>query len=95
MSVHGTKFPSTTNSLAGIKAGDAKVVVTRVDVSKPHEIEAWVQTTVHEFGRLDGAANVAGLAGGDGETTCATIVCALCYNFIQNTSSSDADTLTR
>ena len=45
-----------------------------MDVSKTEEIEAWIKATVGEFGRLDGAANVAGIAGGDGETTCETIV---------------------
>ena len=83
MSVDKLIVSSLTNSLAGAKAGDAKVVTTRVDVSQSHEIEEWVQATVKEFGRLDGAANVAGLAGGDGETTCATIVCALRLPCIQ------------
>jgi len=45
-----------------------------VDVSNPEQVEEWIQATVKEFGRLDGAANVAGMAGGDGDTTCATIV---------------------
>ncbi|VUC26557.1 unnamed protein product [Clonostachys rosea] len=54
-------------------AGKAKIVLSRVDVSDPAQVEKWVDDTVREFGRLDGAANVAGIAGGDGETTCATI----------------------
>lgn len=51
-----------------------KVTITKVDVSQNDQINDWVEATVREFGRLDGAANVAGIAGGDGETTCATIV---------------------
>jgi NAD(P)-dependent dehydrogenase (short-subunit alcohol dehydrogenase family) len=53
---------------------NAKVIITKVDASQSDQIEDWIGATVREFGRLDGAANVAGIAGGDGETTCATIV---------------------
>ncbi|RHZ50530.1 hypothetical protein CDV55_101651 [Aspergillus turcosus] len=52
---------------------NAKVTVTKVDVSQNDQINGWIEATLGEFGRLDGAANVAGIAGGDGETTCATI----------------------
>ncbi|KAJ9132417.1 putative Short chain dehydrogenase/reductase family oxidoreductase [Pleurostoma richardsiae] len=55
------------------QAGSTKVVITRVDVSQADQVTAWVLDTVREFGRLDGAANVAGIAGGDGDTTCQTI----------------------
>ena len=89
MLVHDFIVPILTNNRTGAKAGDAKVVTTRVDVSKSQETEAWVQATVKEFGRLDGAANVAGLAGGDGETTCATIVCARDCLFIYRISLHD------
>lgn len=34
----------------------------------------WIEDTYSEFGRLDGAANVAGVAGGDGDTTIENIV---------------------
>ncbi|KAK7203730.1 putative short chain dehydrogenase/ reductase [Myxozyma melibiosi] len=50
-----------------------KIVNTKLDVSKISEIEAWIDASVKEFGQLDGAANVAGLAGGDGNTTVATL----------------------
>lgn len=47
----------------------------KVDVSKSEEVERWVQSAVREFGgRLDGAANVAGIAGGTGDITCETLV---------------------
>lgn len=61
--------------MGGAAAG-AKVTTTKVDVSKDEEVVAWTSEVLSEFGRLDGAANVAGIAGGDGETTCATIVSA-------------------
>lgn len=37
----------------------------------------WIEDTYTEFGKLDGAANVAGVAGGDGDTTVETIVGAI------------------
>ncbi|KAL0933013.1 short chain dehydrogenase reductase family [Colletotrichum truncatum] len=37
--------------------------VTRVDVSKKDEVESWIGGIVKQFGRLDGAANVAGIIG--------------------------------
>jgi len=37
--------------------------VTKVDVSKRDQVDAWIEETVKEHGRLDGAANVAGIIG--------------------------------
>ena len=37
--------------------------VTKVDISKREEVDAWIDDIVREFGRLDGAANVAGVIG--------------------------------
>lgn len=37
--------------------------VTKVDVSKRSEVETWINDVVSKFGRLDGAANVAGVIG--------------------------------
>ncbi|POS79658.1 3-oxoacyl-(acyl-carrier-protein) reductase [Diaporthe helianthi] len=34
-----------------------------VDVSKRSDVESWIESIVSEFGRLDGAANVAGIIG--------------------------------
>ncbi|KAH6656831.1 hypothetical protein BKA67DRAFT_553315 [Truncatella angustata] len=39
--------------------------VSRVDVSKRLEVDSWIDSTVERFGRLDGAANVAGIIGKD------------------------------
>lgn len=40
-----------------------KVKITKVDVSKRAEVDAWIDSIVAETGRLDGAANVAGVIG--------------------------------
>lgn len=53
-------------------------MTARVDVSKSDQVDEWINATIREFGHLDGAANVAGIAGGNGETTCATIVGFIC-----------------
>lgn len=37
--------------------------VTKVDVSKRGQVDAWIDGVVSRFGRLDGAANVAGVIG--------------------------------
>lgn len=40
-----------------------KYSVKSVDVSKRAEVDAWIEGIVKEFGRLDGAANIAGVIG--------------------------------
>lgn len=37
--------------------------ITKVDVAKRAEVDAWVEGIVAKFGRLDGAANIAGMIG--------------------------------
>jgi len=37
--------------------------VTKVDVTKRSEVDNWIEFIVRKFGRLDGAANVAGIIG--------------------------------
>jgi NAD(P)-dependent dehydrogenase (short-subunit alcohol dehydrogenase family) len=44
------------------KAG-AQVMIQVVDVSKRRDVESWIATTVEKFGKLDGAANLAGVTG--------------------------------
>ncbi|KAK7402414.1 Short-chain dehydrogenase/reductase aba4 [Neonectria punicea] len=41
----------------------APFTVTRVDVSQRNQVEDWLDSVVNKFGRLDGAANVAGVIG--------------------------------
>ncbi|EXJ77085.1 hypothetical protein A1O3_10243 [Capronia epimyces CBS 606.96] len=50
------------------------VVGTRVDVSNSDSVDAWIADTVAHFGRLDGAANVAGVEAGPGGKVYANIV---------------------
>lgn len=57
----------------GSQAG-TRVIASEVDVRSQQQVQNWIDSTVAEFGRLDGAANIAGIAGGAGDTTCATIV---------------------
>ncbi|KAI0396186.1 short-chain dehydrogenase [Xylariaceae sp. FL0594] len=37
--------------------------ITKVDISKRQEVESWIDSIVDKFGKLDGAANVAGIIG--------------------------------
>ncbi|KZL79300.1 3-oxoacyl-(acyl-carrier-protein) reductase [Colletotrichum incanum] len=41
----------------------AKIAVSVVDVSKPNQVKSWIGQTIETFGRLDGAANIAGTSG--------------------------------
>lgn len=61
--------------MAGAKLG-AQVATRVVDVRKAEEVISWIKDTVTEFGKLDGAANVAGVAAAeDGGSTVETMVC--------------------
>lgn len=62
-----------TEQLAGVRF-DTRIIAQKVDVSQYDQVEKWIQYTVDEFGRLDGAANAAGIAHGSGDSTCATMV---------------------
>lgn len=37
--------------------------ITKVDVSKREQVDSWIAGIISQFGRLDGAANVAGVIG--------------------------------
>ncbi|KAI3318210.1 short-chain dehydrogenase [Xylariaceae sp. AK1471] len=37
--------------------------ITKVDISKKEEVESWIDSIIEKFGKLDGAANVAGIIG--------------------------------
>ncbi|KAH8660692.1 putative short chain dehydrogenase/ reductase [Tricladium varicosporioides] len=51
-----------------------KVLIFQVDVSAAEAVDEWIKVTVAQFGRLDGAANVAGLSKRKPDTTSANIV---------------------
>lgn len=44
-------------------AGKDRVFLSLLDVSKRSSVEAWITSTVAKFGKLDGAANCAGVIG--------------------------------
>jgi NAD(P)-dependent dehydrogenase (short-subunit alcohol dehydrogenase family) len=46
-----------------------EITIMKVDVSKADQVDSWVEAAAKNFGRLDGAANVAGIALGQGEAT--------------------------
>ncbi len=48
---------------AHFKEVNATHLITKVDVSQRDEVDAWIDSIVRKFGRLDGAANVAGVIG--------------------------------
>jgi NAD(P)-dependent dehydrogenase (short-subunit alcohol dehydrogenase family) len=43
--------------------GTMRVFAQVVDVREPSQVDAWLDATIQEFGRLDGAANIAGVVG--------------------------------
>jgi NAD(P)-dependent dehydrogenase (short-subunit alcohol dehydrogenase family) len=51
------------------------VTTRKVDVRDDEEVKSWISETVAKFGKLDGAANVAGVAAApDGGSTVETMV---------------------
>lgn len=40
---------------------NAEVIASKVDVRNYHDVESWISETIKHFGRLDGAANIAGV----------------------------------
>ncbi|TVY85976.1 3-oxoacyl-[acyl-carrier-protein] reductase [Lachnellula willkommii] len=56
------------------EAHETKITTRKVDVRVVEDVNRWIEDTYTEFGKLDGAANVAGVAGGDGDTTVETVV---------------------
>ena len=46
-----------------------KTTATKLDVTDTEQVNSWVSDTVVQHGRLDGAANIAGIALGDGQIT--------------------------
>jgi NAD(P)-dependent dehydrogenase (short-subunit alcohol dehydrogenase family) len=51
------------NSNAILQTDPARVVCTSLDVSKRPSVEDWISGIVEKFGKLDGAANCAGVIG--------------------------------
>ena len=56
-----TNFTSIKKELEGINSS-TKVLTSKIDVSQAASVNSWIDEIISEFGRLDGAANVAGVA---------------------------------
>jgi NAD(P)-dependent dehydrogenase (short-subunit alcohol dehydrogenase family) len=56
-------------AVSEIKSSGGDAVGTRVDVSKDSEVDQWINDTVKHFGKLNGAANIAGVEGKHGVFT--------------------------
>jgi NAD(P)-dependent dehydrogenase (short-subunit alcohol dehydrogenase family) len=48
---------------ASLRETGAKILTTVIDTRNKDQVEEWVQKTIKEFGRVDGAANLAGVIG--------------------------------
>jgi NAD(P)-dependent dehydrogenase (short-subunit alcohol dehydrogenase family) len=46
-----------------LRATGTEVLTTKVDVRKSDDVDSWIKATVSQFGKLDGAANLAGVTG--------------------------------
>jgi NAD(P)-dependent dehydrogenase (short-subunit alcohol dehydrogenase family) len=46
-----------------LQRSGAQVLAQVVDISKRRDVESWIAATVEKFGKLDGAANLAGVTG--------------------------------
>lgn len=46
-----------------LKSSGVEVVGTKVNVASNQEVDDWISSTVKHFGKLDGAANIAGVEG--------------------------------
>ncbi|KAH8599246.1 hypothetical protein B0O99DRAFT_505075 [Bisporella sp. PMI_857] len=51
------------NAVKEMGAEEGKLFTKVVDVRKRVQVEEWIKETVEEFGKLDGAANIAGVIG--------------------------------
>ncbi|KAF5021545.1 hypothetical protein F66182_6427 [Fusarium sp. NRRL 66182] len=60
--IQGTALKSVTAELKQLGGPEAHVLALQVDVTKEAEVNDWIRRTVAEFGRLDCAANFAGVA---------------------------------
>lgn len=53
-------FVSAENVASTEKYPDCKVMTSKVDVADENQVNAWTDAIIAEFGRLDGAGNIAG-----------------------------------
>ena len=66
VSIADISAPNLATAVAAIREMSAHgddVLITRCDVRDLVQVQAWLKETVHKFGKLDGAANLAGVTG--------------------------------
>ena len=56
-------------AVSSLPGGHQKHIATRVDVRDEKSVDAWIEKTIHKFGKLDGAVNFAGVLGPEGPVT--------------------------
>lgn len=66
VSVADYRLSSSLESDVGGNTGN--LILAKVDVTKADQVEKWMQDTIREWGRLDGAANLAGIVAKDHNT---------------------------
>ena len=69
VSISDIRQESLEAAVAAIKEATphVKIYHKAIDVAKPDEVAAWLDETVKEHGKLDGAANIAGVIGTIGQ----------------------------
>jgi NAD(P)-dependent dehydrogenase (short-subunit alcohol dehydrogenase family) len=63
LSLADLQINALTRAADSIRELGGKVITNVVDVRNPAEVDAFLDATVNEYGRLDGAANLAGVIG--------------------------------
>ena len=51
------------NAVEQVKPSDGTLLTTVVDVRKREDVKNWMNRTIEKYGRVDGAANLAGVIG--------------------------------
>lgn len=62
-----------TETLGQLHAQGVNAIITKVDVTDSDEVDSWISSVVEHFGRIDGAANIAGVVGQPGGRVFANI----------------------
>lgn len=63
LSIADNRSEPLAKAAATLEESGAKILSTVIDTRNKDQVESWIQSTVKEFGRLDGAANLAGVIG--------------------------------
>ena len=63
LSLADLSLQSLNSAVSSFAKDSSRVLTTAIDVRKSDTVDAWIAATVEKFGRLDGAANLAGVIG--------------------------------